>query len=301
MRATTLTCLSMALFLTGNAQQRFIAADYTRYYDWFHEHAQTELLYTPQASLYIFEYETPLMKEPCTDSEIVAHLSIGQKVKNLISPALESSLNEDKINGYDDLWYLVATINEEGAPVQGYVWGGFLAKGWAFFDFEKDEQPEMIMLGISSRPRENLENIQAEIRILRGTQLLAQVQVSGLCVFEECASSALLRVIPDQPQIGRQIIEASTLTVGCEVSIEKNYFYWDGLQLNRVMHGEFAFQPYQDIKTFMVEKKLKSDGTYEISEYWFVGEDQFFNPIWKQKKTILEKEDPNSQPIVKVK
>jgi hypothetical protein len=292
MRATTLFCLSMALFLTGNAQQRFIAADYTRYFDWFHEHAQTELFYTHQASLFIFEYQTPLMQEPCNDSKVLDYLSIGQEVTNLTASSLKNALQEDQIKGYDDLWYPVRTISSRGEPIQGYVWGAHLAKGWRHFDLEQDGQSEFIMLGVSSRPRTTPENIQAEIRILQGAQLLAQVQVPGLCVFEECASSVLLRIIPDQPQAGRQIIETSTLTIGCEVSIEKNYFYWDGVQLKRVMHGELAFQPFQEMDPFISEQKLKEDGQYEIIECTYLGEDPDFLPIWKCEKIMSNKKEP---------
>jgi hypothetical protein len=292
----------MALFLTGNAQQRFITADYTRYFDWFHEHAQTELLYPRHASLYIFEYETPLMREPCTDSQVLDHLSIGQEVTNLTTFSLGNALQEDQIKGYDDLWYPVKTISSKGESIQGYVWGAYLAKGWKHFDLEQDGQTELILLGVSSHPRNIPENIQAEIRILQGPQLLTQVQVPGLCVFEECASSALLRVIPDQPQPGHQIIEASTLTVGCEVSIEKNYFYWDGVQLKRVMYGELAFEPFQKTESFISEKRLKKNGQYEITECTYAGEDENFFPIWKCEKIISnKKESSNSRSTIKAK
>lgn len=298
MRATTLFCLSMAFFLTGNAQQRFIAADYTRYFDWFHEQAQTELLYTGQASLHIFEYETPLMQEPCTDSKVLDYLSIGQEVKNLASSSLKNTFLEDQIKGYDDLWYPIETISSQGKPIRGYVWGGYLAKGWRHFDLEQDGRMEFIMLGVSSRPRTIPENIQAEVRIVQGAQLLAQVQVPGLCVFEECASSALLRIIPDQPQAGQQIIEVSTLTVACEVSIEKNYFYWDGVQLKRVMHGELAFEPFQRTESFTAKKRIKENGQHEITECRYIGEDQNYNPIWDCQKT---RKPAKEFPLIKVK
>lgn len=294
MRATTLFCLSMALFLTGNAQQRFISADYTRYYDWFHEHAQTAILYTPNTSIYIFEYNTPLRQEACLDSKILTHLSIGQTVKNLSS--LEEDLLEDQINGYDDRWYPVQTTTASGQTITGFIWGAFIAKGWRYYDIAQDGQPALIMLGVSSHQRASPDQIQAEIRVLQGSQLLAQEQVPGLCVFEECASSVLIRVIPKQTALNIPVIEASTLTVGCELSIEKNYFFWNGLRLQRVMHGELVFEPYQQIATFVVEKKEVGEGMIEIKECRYIGEDDNFNPIWDCKTESQAKEKLMASP-----
>ncbi len=290
MRATTLFSLSMALFLTGNAQERFISSDFTRFYDWFHEHAQTELLYTHQATLYIFEYETPIRQSPCLEGEILGHLSIGQKVSNFIPNSDFYTPTEDQINGYDDLWYPVKAHDSHGQEIEGFVWGAHIAKGWRRVDLTFDQEKELILLGISSRPRTEPEDINAEIRILKGDHLLAQQQIPGLCLFEECQSSALLRIIQDSIYPELIVLEASTLTVACDVSIEKNFYYWDGFKLINVLSGEFAFNPTYTEKSFTLNRSPSRKGTVSCSLSYL---DENFNPVWDFKV--------NSGPVVRVK
>ncbi len=285
MRATTLFCLSMALLLTGNAQEKFVAPDYTRYYNWFHQQAQTELLYTPSAQLVIFEYETPIHEAPCEEAAILSKLEIGQQVTNLLYPNPE----EDQIKGYDDLWYFVEALNNKGGKIKGYVWGGNIARGWRTADVAEAPGKETILLGISSRPRINPSEIKAEIRVLNGLQLLAQQQVDDLCVFEECASSVLLRVIEMPKHPNMTIIETATVTVGCEVGIYKQMFHWDGLQLQQVMSGEFAFQPHRSSRPFRLSKE-------KMCQY--DGEDEYFNPVWKCWSLS---ETPGQKKLIKVK
>ena len=299
MRATTLFSLSMALFLTGNAQQRFISADYTRFFDWFNEQAQTEKLYTPNSTLYIFEYETPLLEEPCVTAEVIERLSIGQEVKNLPLPLSVEYPIEDQINGYDDLWYYVEVPTTSGKSIQGYVWGGYLAKGWKYYDMAGDPDLEMILLGVSSHLRKIPTDINAEIRILQGTQLIAQTQVPGLCVFEECSSSVLLRIHQAPDSGALSVIEASTLTIGCEVGIEKNYFFWDGIQLSKVMSGEFAFNPQHQKTPFITQSKEIEKNTFQQRVCIFSYEDEDFNPVWDCELRITTSKE--AKPRIRVK
>lgn len=282
MRAATLTSLSTALLLTVNAQEKFIDPDYSQYFNWFHQRSQTELLYTPSAELYVFESETPFRQTPSQEGRVLSRLSPGQKVTKLAA----TETVEDQINGYDDIWYHVSMQNAAGEKTEGYVWGAYIAKAWQITDLDDDAVPETILLGVSSQPRSDLQDINGEIKIMREDEMLVQQEVPGMCLFEECASSALLRVIKEPLFEEVMVIEASTMTVGCEVSIEKNYYSWNGSELQNIMHGEFAFRPFVEQIPFVAGQKKREDGNYQLKVCSFIGEDEEYNPVWECKTVV---------------
>jgi hypothetical protein len=257
------------------AQQHLVSKDLGPYYDWFHARSQTEKLYTNQSTLYIFSNDAGLHQGPCKTSEKIHQLSQGEQVYN-IAYTDEYYLPEDEINGYHDIWYHVTASDKNGKSVSGYVWGGDIAKGWRTIDISGDGKAEFLMLGVSSKERKELKDINAEIRILSDGELIALKTVPGLCVFEECDASALLRVY--RTQQGFTIVETSTLTMGCWAGLEKAFHYWDGKYLQRVYHAEYLTATEFTNESFVVNY---SSGT-QLCQYSHEGSN--FTPLWSCKK-----------------
>lgn len=256
------------------AQERLVGGSFEEYYDWFHERSQVHQLYSDQATLYVFADQATLRQGPCQNSKAVAQLGQGHPVYN-IAYNDEYYLPEDEINGYRDIWYHVKARDAKGRRVEGYLWGGHIAKGWRTVDISGDGRAEFLMLGLCGERRKAPKDIKAEIRILSDGKLLATRTVPGLCVFEECDASPLLQVF--RTQEGFTVIEASTMTIGCWASVEKAFHYWDGQQLNRVYHAELISRTEYANEVFTVNQP---NGT-QICRYSHEGEDR--QPVWSCK------------------
>ena len=270
-----------ALFSTQGltAQERFVSSDFSDFYDWYHQQSQVAQLYEDQTELFTFTSDTYVYTGPCLTSEVAAQLPIGYGVKN-IAYNDDYYLPEDEINGYGDIWYHVRGKDLTGQSFTGYIWGGQIAKGWRSADLNGDGKPEFIMLGISSQTRKAPGDINAELRIVQDGRLLHQKTVPGLCVFEDCASSPLLRVV-ETPQ-GFQIIEASTMTVGCWAGIEKSFFYWDGANLQRVYQAEYTTHKELANAAFVFTGKAGA----QLCRYSHEGDN--YTPVWKCKEMAAE-------------
>lgn len=260
---------------TITGQERFVSSDFNDFYDWYHRQSQVAQLYEDQAQLFTFAGNTEVHAGPCRTSETITRLPAGYGVRNIAYD--DYYLPEDEIDGYGDIWYHVSGKDPRGQAFTGYIWGGQIAKGWRSVDLGKDGQPEFIMLGISSKKRQAPAEINAEIRIARRGQVVYQVTVPGLCVFEDCASSPLLRAV-ETPQ-GFTIIEASTMTVGCWAGIEKSFFYWDGTNLKRVYHAEYTTNKEFANESFVFNNS--SAGT-QLCRYSHEGEN--YSPVWECKE-----------------
>lgn len=256
------------------AQDRFVSPQFEDFYDWFHLQSQVEELYTDNSTLYTFTEKVAVRQGPCASSGAITYLPAGFSVQN-IAYADGYYLPEDEIDGYGDIWYHVRGKDAVGQPFVGYIWGAHIAKGWRFEDLNGDGRAEFLMLGISSQARKNLKDIKAEVRILQKGKVIVQEQVPGLCVFEDCGASPLLRVIRS-PQ-GFTVVEASTMAIGCWAGIEKAFFYWDGSQLRRVYHAEYTTHHEFANETFVVNKA----GGAQLCQYSH--EDENHMPVWKCK------------------
>ncbi|NBC08867.1 MAG: hypothetical protein GVY26_16875 [Bacteroidetes bacterium] len=253
------------------AQERFVSNEAEGFYDWFHQRSQVAQLYQDQTTLYTFTENTKVYTGPCQQSATVATLPLAHPVTN-IAYQDDYYLPESEINGYGDLWYHVKGQTPEGQPFTGYVFGTHIAKGWRQADLNGDRQAEFLMMGVSPEPRQNLRDIKAELRIVDKGRLTAQKVIPGLCLFEDCASSPLLRT--NTTAQGFTIIEASTMTVGCWAGIERAFYYYDGEELSRVYHAEYTTSTEYADEAFVVA----SGTSAQICEYSHQGEN--YLPVW---------------------
>jgi hypothetical protein len=276
---TILTIFVLSLLQTtiSTAQSRFVSADYAEYYDWFHNRSQVAQLYTDGTTLIVFGEQTILRHGPCQDSEALATLAIGQPVQNIAYD--EYYLPEDEIDGYGDIWYHVSTKNKKGEPIIGYIWGAHIAKGWRQQNLLDDTAPELLLLGVSSKPRLEPKAIAAELRIVQDNRLVYQKQLPGLCIFEDCASSPLLRIIDNHPLPGQMMIEASTMTIGCFAGIEKAYLHWNGKTMEAVHQAEYTTEQEILSRPFVV----RPAGSTKAELCSFSHEDENFTPVWTCK------------------
>lgn len=289
--ALLLTTLLMVQSPVLFAQGRLTSQEFGEYYDWFNEHSQTADLYSDRATLHIFSDKAALQQGPCRDSRVLTRLPIGLPVTNIVEDAF--FLPEDEIDGYFDIWYFVAAQDPSGRTVEGYLWGGDLAKSWTAADLTGDGNDEFLMLGIASQPRQKITDINAEIRILHNDRLWYQKLVPGLCVFEACATSGLLRVIEnDQAPGGMQVVEASTMTLGCWAGVEKAFFYWNGGSLERVYYAEFTSDREYERRSFLVE----NGPTTQLCLYSH--EDENYNPVWACRTVKTEPAPTDAQAAV---
>lgn len=273
--ATLLLCHT----LPNNAQNYFAAQDYSDFFEWFHERSQVDQLYADKTTLYIFSDNVNIRKAPSGKAEIITQLPIGHAVYNIAYG--NNPLPTAEINGYGDIWYHVRGKDAQGKAFVGYVWGSHIAKGWREADITGDSYPEFIMLGVSSQTRKKPSDIKAEVCVLQNNRVINRVFVPGLCIFEECDASPMLRVMRSQATPGLTIIEASAMTIGCMTGIDKSFFYWNGSGLERVYQAEYSTQKEMFRKKFVVAPNRTQASTVQLCEYG--GEDGNYNPIWNCK------------------
>lgn len=268
--------LASSLFASPSMPQtRTIGGEWEAYFDWFHRQSQVEQLYSGGATLYTFGDKVAVHSGAGRQSKIVATLGNGHALNN-IGYAPEADLPTEEINGYGDFWYHVKGRDTAGKAFQGYVWGGYVAKGWRKADLTGDGKTEFILLGVSSKPRKNLTDIRAELRILKQGQLLYRTDVPGLCLFEDCGSSPLLRILNVPAANNALVVEASTMTIGCWAGIEKTYFYWNGSALELVCHTELISGKVLANHPF----SLKDKNGAEVMTCRYVREGEDYNPLW---------------------
>ena len=290
--------LSIALILFqlpfSFSQNHFVSHDYSNYYEWFHERSQVEELYTDQSTLHVFIDQAAVHQKPFAQSKKITKLPAGFAIKNIAYSGYE--MPEDQINGYGDIWYHVTGKDTQGKTFKGYIWGTHVAKSWKWVDLDKNGQQEFIMLGVSSTPRTSPRDIKAEIRILKKGKLVGQTIVPGLCLFEDCDSSPMLRILRDKSKGGMTVIEASTMSVSCLTGIEKTFFYWNGSNLELVFHGEFttgeAFIKKSFVHNFVNKNQESSVILCEYSH-----ENDRYNPVW-DCKTVKVTPEQKTKPAV---
>jgi len=280
--------------LAAQAQPRLVAQDFSHYFEWFNDQTSTQSLYTHKSNLYIFGELVNVRTSPTTQSEKVTQLKMGTLVSN-IAYAEETPIPEDEINGYADIWYHISGQDHKGINFEGYVWGGLIAKAWCHYDLDGNGTKELILLGVSDKKRVHLSDINASLRVVNQNKLVHQYEVPGLCVFEECASTALVRVLKDPQLEGWPIIETSTITMGCSAGIEKSFHLWNGASIFEVFHAELTTPHIFTNKTFTVISKPKAaEKNIKVKLCEFSHQDHTFNPVWKCKTIKVDSSTPTA-------
>jgi hypothetical protein len=273
---------------TAYPQARFVSHDYEQYFQWFHDQSQVANLYTDGAELFTFS-KGNLKSSPCQESETLTQLPVGLKLTNIVDEL--EGFPEDEINGYYDHWYHVMGTDTHGNSFEGFIWGANIAKSWQISDYTGDGNNEFVMLGIASKQRKDMKDINAEIKILKSGKIISRAMVPGLCVFEECASSALIRILKDKPCKGIVIVEVSTMTIGCAAGIEKAYFFrTPSGDLDRVYHAELTTQKQYRNTSF---EFVDENGAKVLCK--FSHEDDNYSPVWDAK--VIQ---PKTKSIAKV-
>ena len=265
------------------SQTKFSTQDFTNYTDWFNQETAVYNLYSNNSKLYIFTDAAPIYLKPSPDAPIISKLELGSVVHNISFPE-ESAVPTTKINGYTDIWYHARVSNKNGKAFRGYIWGGHIAKAWSKKDINQDGQAEFFLLGISTVVPKDYSEMGAELRILQNGELAFQHQIPGLCIFDACASDALLKIHFDPQLEGWPIIETTTMANGCSAGIEKAYHFWNGSNIYEVFHAEFTTQHVFTDKTFTVIAKPKaSESTIKVKLCQYSHEGKTFQPKWKCK------------------
>jgi len=273
--------LASSLFVNASMPQtRTIGGDWEAYFDWFHRQSQVDQLYSNGATLYTFGDKVAVRSGAGLNSKIIATLGNGHALNN-IGYATDAALPTEEINGYGDFWYHVKGHNAAGKAFKGYIWGGHIAKGWRKADLTGDGKAEFVLLGVSSKPRKKLTDIHGELRILQKGRVLHRSDVPGLCLFEDCGSSALLRILNVPAANNALVIEASTMTIGCWAGIEKTYFYWNGAGLELICHAELISGKVLSNQPFSVKGKNGA----ELMTCRYVREGDDYNPLWDCRGT----------------
>ncbi|MBK7476014.1 MAG: hypothetical protein IPI11_08355 [Haliscomenobacter sp.] len=260
------------LTLTSLAAQ---TPDYSRFYDWFHRRAQAGALYSDQSALLIFNEGTKVMAQPNWKSTVLAQLPMASTVTNLAYP--EGLIPQGTRKGYSDIWHKVKGNDQSGRPFTGYVWGGDIAKGWRKADLNGDGALETLVLGLSPNPRTEMTDIRAELRVIEHGKLLARKEIKGLCLFKDCDTSPLLRILSDPAHPEVRFFETSTLFEGCETGIERAFFLWDGSEIQLIYHAEFLS------KTVFQKGKavIKAEGSeFALRTCRFSHINASFEPVW---------------------
>lgn len=235
--------LSALLVLTGmsfmlSGQVRYTGEMYRDYYQWFHQYSQTADFYLDGTELISFVDDASVHSQPSAHSSQLATLQLGQGVTNIAVPVAKTVFSSQ--NGYREQWFQVAVCQPDGNLQKGYIWGGYLAKSWRFFDVDADGQQELIALGLSQDVRQQPQSIQAELKIIKASKEIAKLVLESFCLFEDCGSSSLLRIFDFRQSSGKTVFEASTFTTGCLTGIDKALIAWDGKQFQLVYQAEYT-------------------------------------------------------------
>ncbi len=271
--ATIVSGFFSTTFSQSNIEYR---DDQLDYYTWFHEHSNTADLYQSGKIIYTFVDHALVHQEACVESRILADLPVGTPITNLFDETIEPTW--ESINGYNDIWYKVKGFDRDGNHFVGYLWGGHIAKAYqpAFVTGEGVE--EFILLGVSSKKRKGLRDINAELKVVSENKVISKATIPGMCLFEECTSDALVRILTDQPFKGEIIIEASSMTISCVTGIEKSYFSWKNGQL------ELVYQFSTPNKKETIKKSFSYDFPEETILCRYSHETADFTPVWKCKR-----------------
>ena len=270
-----ISMLLASVTIDSQAQNQF---DQEKFSQWFFDHSQTELLFQDDALLYIFSQNAKVRSSPYAQADIITNLNMGQVVNNIAYG--DSYLPRDVINGYGDLWYHVQGVDVEGRSFQGFIWGADIAKAWLTTDLDGDRRKEFVLLGISSQTRTKPNDIKAEIRMIKDGNMHFRQTIPGLCLFQDCATSSLLRMVADHGKRGMRVLEATTMAIGCDGGIEKMLMIWNGLEFETVFHSELlSGEEYINKEFVFTPPTLTERAGIQICQFSHI--DKAFNPVWE--------------------
>jgi hypothetical protein len=275
MRTVLLLLVAAGATLSAtSAQVRYDERTFQQYYDWFQSVSPASALRQHGAGLYVFSPATPLRAAPCLTGTILTRLPIGSHVTNIVDQPYDSY--PDEINGYADRWFRVRARTADYGWIEGYIWGSHIARAWTWVELEPAARPVFAMLGLGSQPIEQLAQMQGEIRLVDQQTLLYRQPIEKMCLFRQCYSQALLRVLPDQPRSGQVLLEATSVISNCEgSSIDKAIFAWTDNGLLGIHHAEYISGHTYSQRPLPID--TETDQPLECS---YQGEDQYFNPVW---------------------
>lgn len=267
---------SLTLFLCAStlllAQVRYTGEEYRDYYEWFHQYSQTPDFYLDGTQLISFMENTPVKQLPQTNSRTLGTLALGQTVTNFSIPVDKAVYSEH--HGYREQWFKVEACSADGNVYTGYVWGGFLAKSWQYFDLEEKGTKSLIALGLSTNPRQAPEDIRAMLKIIQNGKLIQALELDGICLFEDCGASSLLRIFDFNTSDQTIVFESSIFTAGCLTGIDKALVAWDGQQLTLIHRGEYTTgQTYANNPLYLRQAT-------QTQVCYYQNENKAYDPVW---------------------
>lgn len=275
-------CLGLALCLPAAAQENI---ELSEYFDWFQREAQVDELYAHETILYVFNPEAPLFKGPDLDAPVLCRLNTGDCVVSLLK-AEKTHLPSLSLRGMEELWYPVRHRLSDGRWVRGYVWGGDVAKGWRMEDLDADGHAELLLLGLSASSNLYADRIAGALKILSRGQVLSVASVPNLCIFEACAVTPLLRLVPTPHPQGMIIVEASALHIGCQEGLNRAFFHWNGREMERVYQAEWV--QGKTLHQISFEHRQLQANRIVTYQCVFGRENEHYNPVWdcREKKPL---------------
>lgn len=284
-------CLWLATCLYAAAQEKI---ELSKYFDWFQREAQVDKLYAHEANLYVFNPQAPLFKGPDLNAPVLARMRTGDCIISLLK-AEKMQLPSLSLRGMEELWYPVRHQLPDGRWVRGWIWGGDVAKGWRTKDLDADGHPELLLLGLSASSNLHTNQIAGELKILSRGQVLSVAPVPNLCIFEACAVTPLLRLVPTRHPQGMIIVETSALHIGCQEGLNRAFFHWNGREMERVYQAEWIQGKIMRQIPFE-HRQIQANriATYQCA---FSGEDEHYNPVWDcTEKKPLKQFTPGDTP-----
>lgn len=262
------------LFIGPSAfsQVRYTGEDYRDYYEWFHEYSQTPDFYTEGSQLIAFVDQASVRKSPSENSKKLGTLKLGQAVTNIIISVEDAVFSVQQ--GYREQWFHIEACNVDGNVYTGYVWGGHLAKSWQYFDLENNGRKALIALGLSDQQRQAPEDIRASLKIIKDGRLASALELDGICLFEDCGASSLLRVFDFKKTHQTIVFEASIFTTGCLTGIDKALIAWDGLQMQLIHQAEYTTgQTYANNPLYLRQAT-------QTQVCYYKDENSTYDPVW---------------------
>lgn len=254
------------------SQVRYTGEEFRDYYEWFHQYSQTPDFYLDGAQLISFVEDAPVMKSPQAKGHAMGKLALGQVVTNLAIPVEKAVFSEQY--GYREQWFLVEACSADRNVYTGYIWGGYLAKSWQYFDLEGDGSKELIALGLSTNERQAPEDIRASLKIIEQGKEVKALELEGICLFEDCGASSLLRIFDLNTSDQTIVFESSVFTAGCLTGIDKALVAWDGQELQLIHRGEYTTGQTYASNPLYLRQATQTQVCY------YKNENQSYDPVW---------------------
>lgn len=131
-------------------------------------------IYTSMGSLKDGEYYpvfgdvVNLRNGPSVKNDSVGKLTVGTKIQIVSKSDIKFTQNN-----YSDYWYQVKS-NISGKEVRGFVWGGAISKAYVVKDFDGDNNPDMLLFGITNCDEEMLK--WAEARLVKNGKIVSSLK-----------------------------------------------------------------------------------------------------------------------------